>query len=78
MVREAVEITAAESASVEVKEPRVLDSLLDAELKLNKKIVSKLVGNSVIFPQDFIQVRLDAPVKPNFHGAGGRRRVRRK
>ena len=78
MIGKAVEIAAAESAPIEVKEPGVLDSFLNPELKLHKKIVPELARNFVIFPQDFIQIRLDALMKPSFHGAEGRRRVRRK
>ena len=42
MVRETVQIAPPESASVEVKESRILNSLLNAELKLDEEIVSKL------------------------------------
>ena len=78
MVREAIKITATESASVKVKKLGVLDSFLDAELKRYKEIVPKLARNFVVFAQDFVQICPDTPVKSNFHAAEAQRRVRRR
>ena len=76
MVREAVKITATESAAIEVEDPRILKRLLNTQLEFHKEIVPELAGYFVVLAQDLGQIRLDALVELNFHVGAGRRPVR--
>ncbi len=78
MVGETMQITASESAPIEVEELGILNGFPNADVKLRKEILPELVRNLIILFQNRIQIRPNSLVKPNFHGAGARRQARRK
>ena len=61
-----------------MKMPWVLKGFIEPDLKLRKKVFSKLIRDAVIFVEYLPQVRLDQPVKSNFHGVEAPQRARRK
>jgi len=78
MIRETVQITATKPASVKMEIPGIFDRFPDADLKLGKEILSKLMRNAIVLAQNFVQVRLNLSVEPSFHGGEALQPIRRK
>ena len=78
MVGETIQITTAKSAPIEVEEPGILNGFPNTDVKLGKEVVSKLVRNRIILPQNLFQIHPNSPVKPSLHGAEARQQARRK
>ena len=78
MVREAIHIAPAKPATIKMEILGICEGLLDSNLKLCEKILSKLIREVVLPFQNLVQVCLNSPVVPNFHGGAARQRVGRK
>ncbi len=69
MIGEPVKITATMPASIKVEIRWVLDGLANPDLELREEVVSKLRRYLIILFEDSVQIHLNSPVKPSFHGA---------
>jgi hypothetical protein len=58
--------------------PGFLDGIMDSDLKLCEEVLSKLIRNLIILPQNLVQVRLNSSVESNFHDGEAQPRARRK
>lgn len=70
VVRKSVEVAAPKSTAVKMETPRILDRLAEPDLKLREEVLSKLVRDVIVLPQDLLQVRMNTPVESNFHVGG--------
>jgi hypothetical protein len=56
MIRETVEISASQTAGIEVKEPRLSADLVHRDLKLHEEVLSQICGNLVVFLLNIVEV----------------------
>ena len=78
MIGKALKIAAPKSAPIKMKTPGILSNSADSDLKFRKEVLAELNRNLGVPLQDFVQIRLDPPVEPNFHGGESLQRARRR
>lgn len=69
VVREPFKIAAPQPALIEMEESWILDRLPNSDLELGKEIVPQGWRYIVVAPEGLVQVGLDTPVEPSFHGS---------
>ena len=78
VVRKSLEIAAAKSASIKMKSFGIFNHACDSYLKFREEVLAKLIRNAVVPRQDFVQIRPNPPVEPNFHDGATPQQARRK
>lgn len=76
VVRKPVQIAAPEAASIKMEVLWIRADLVDPDLKLSEEIVTELPRNAIVLPQNFVQVPLNTPMKPNLHVGEAPRQAR--
>ncbi len=77
VVRKSLEVAAPETSMIEVKIFGIRLHFANAHLELGEKVVSELERNLVVLQQNLIEIQLDSPVKPSFHGSSAPPRAHR-
>jgi len=69
VVGKTFQVAAPQTAGIEMEKLRVRACLLDPDAELGEKIIRKLFRDGFIFPEDLVEIRLDAAVESSFHDA---------